>query len=56
MNVSELLAARKNDQTLHMRFPSDPDTTRRLEAVVKWKLNSDAGLPLWRRILRWLRR
>jgi hypothetical protein len=53
MNVSELLAARKNDQTLHMRFPSDPDTTRRLRRVI---LDTGESLPWYRRLLRWLTR
>lgn len=53
MNTSELLASRKNDQILHMRFPADPETTRRLRQVI---LNTNEPLPWHRRLLRWLTR
>lgn len=34
-----------------MRFPADPDTTRRLQNL---RLDVDSPIPWWRRLLRWV--
>ena len=42
------------DGPLRMRFPCDPDTTRRLERVRKLTLDTETPISWWRRVLRWL--
>lgn len=37
---------------MRMRFPADPDTTRRLERL---RLDPESTVPWWRRLLRRLR-
>lgn len=54
MDTRELLAHRSGPSQ-RMTIPVDADTTRRLERVIKWRLDSDAGLPWYRRLLRWLK-
>lgn len=52
----DITETRRNPHKLSMRFPSDPETARRLDAVRKLQLVKTEGqLPPWRRVLRRVR-
>lgn len=44
-------AIESRDNGTRMRFPVDPDTTRRLQNL---RLDVDSPIPWWRRLLRWV--
>lgn len=56
MTPTDITETRHNPTRLTMRFPADPDTTRRLNAVVKYQLDTNAPVGWWRRVLRWIAR
>lgn len=45
------LNVESRDGPLRMRFPVDPDTTRRLERL---QLDMGSAIPWWRKLLRWV--
>lgn len=50
----DLTQTRRNPSSLTMRFDRQPETTRRLHKVIR--LDAESSVPLWRRVLRWLKR
>lgn len=52
LTPADLTATRVYRTKLTMRFPADPDTTRRLDAVRRYQLDADAPVSWWRRVLR----
>lgn len=53
LTPNDLITTRTNPHKLTMRFPADPDTTRRLDAVRRYQLDTSAPVSWWRRALRW---
>jgi hypothetical protein len=49
---TDITETRAYPAKLTMRFPADPDTTRRLEAVRRFQLDPRAPVGWWRRALR----
>jgi hypothetical protein len=51
---TDITETRAYPTKLTMRFPADPDTTRRLEAVRRFQLDPRAPVSWWRKVLRWM--
>jgi hypothetical protein len=54
LTIDDQIETRIYQAKQSMRFPVDEETTQRLKKVIG--LDTDAPLPWWRRLLRWLER
>jgi hypothetical protein len=54
LTTTDITQTRYGSGHVRMSWPVDPDTTTRLRRVIR--LEVDAPLPWWRRVLRWLKR
>jgi hypothetical protein len=53
LTITDITETRRPSARTSMRWPVDPDTTGRLNRVIR--LEVDAPVPWWRKVLRWLK-